>query len=59
MLKVLAVFGDEGGAEFGKRFAEGRGKFGANEIFDGLFRGGVGINVYVELGGDGKGVQWT
>lgn len=49
VLEVLAVLGDEGGAELGELLAQLRGDFGADEVFDGLLGGAVGVDVHLEL----------
>ena len=49
VLEVLAVLGDEGEADLGEFLAQLRGDLGADEVFDGLLGGAVGVDVYLEL----------
>ena len=49
MLEVFAVFFDQGGPERDELFAELGDDFRPYEVFYGLFRGGFGVDVDVEL----------
>ena len=49
VLEVLAVLGDEGGAELGELLAQLRGDLGADEVLDGLLGGAVGVDLYLKL----------
>lgn len=49
MLEVFAMFSDERWAKLSQLLAKLRNCFGANQIFDRLFRRGVRVDVYLEL----------
>ena len=43
------MLSDQNRAKFVKSGAQLRDEIGTDEVFDGLFRRGIGINVYVKL----------
>lgn len=49
VLDVFSMLGDEGGTQFGVFGAQLGEDFGAEEVFDGRFGQGVGVDIYVEL----------
>lgn len=49
MLKIFAMFSDEGRTKLRQFLAKLRKYFRANQILDRLFRRRVGVDVYVEL----------
>ena len=51
MLKVFAVFLDQSGSQLREFLTELGDYFGADKVLDRLFRGFVGIDVYLKLGG--------
>lgn len=49
MLDILAVLSNEGRAKLCKFLSELWDDFGTNQIFDGCFGVGIGVNIYVKL----------
>jgi hypothetical protein len=48
-LNVLPVLGNEGWAKLCKFFSELWDDFGADQVFNGCLRTGIGVDVYVKL----------